>query len=228
MQFTTITTHRLVAGVGLGLSLAMASTAQASIQITEWMYTGPGGEFIEFTNLGSTAIDLTGWVYDDDSRLNSAALGAFSLSAFGLVAAGESVILAESDAAAFMAEWSLPAGVRVLGGYTNNLGRADEINLFDAGGTLVDRLTYGDVAFAGTVRTQDRSGTPGSLADLVPLTVTTGWVLSAVGDSFGSYASASGAVGNPGQFALAIPEPASVALMLAGLGLVAAAASKRN
>ena len=48
-----------------------ASSAQAAtIQITEWMYQGAAekGEFIEFTNMGASAIDMTGWSFDDDSR----------------------------------------------------------------------------------------------------------------------------------------------------------------
>jgi predicted extracellular nuclease len=200
--------------------------ARAQVEITEWMYSGPGGEFIELTNLGPAPVDLTGWVYDDDSRFNSVAAGGLDLSAFGVLAAGESVVLTESSAPAFRAEWNLPATLKVIGGYTNNLGRSDEINLFDGDGMLVDRLTYSDVNVPGTVRTQDRSGTPLTLADLAPQTVTTGWVLAAAGDSFGSYLSAGGAVGNPGQFALAIPEPASVALWLAGLAGVAAAARR--
>ncbi len=206
--------------------LAASAAAQAQVQITEWMYSGPGGEFIEFTNLGSAPVDFTGWVYDDDSRLNSVALGAFSLSGFGIVAPGQSVVITESDPAAFIADWRLPAGSSVLGGYTNNIGRADEINLYNAAGDLVDRFAYGDAVFAGTVRTQDRSGTPGSLADLAPFTVTTGWVLATDGDAFGSITSLSGAVGNPGQFTLAVPEPGSVVLMLAGLGLLVATARR--
>ncbi len=208
------------------LLLLGSMPARAQVEITEWMYSGPGGEFIEFTNLGPAPVDLTGWVYDDDSRLATVAAGGFDISAFGVLAPGESVVLTESSASAFRAEWNLPATLKVLGGYTNNLGRSDEINLFDANGRLVDRLTYSDLNFPGTVRTQDRSGTPLTLADLVPQTVGAGWVLAAAGDGFGSYVSAGGAVGNPGRFTLAIPEPASVALWCVGLAGVAAAARR--
>ena len=212
----------------LALGLAASAGAQTNVQITEWMYSGNGGEFIEFTNLGATPVDFTGWVYDDDSRLTTVAAGAFSLSAFGLVGPGESVVITESSAVAFRAEWSLAAGVKVIGGYTNNIGRVDEINVFDSTGALVDRFAYSDVNFPGTVRTQNISGTPTSLTDLIPPNVTTGWVFSAVGDAFGSYAAAGGDVGNPGLFTLAVPEPATTALLLAGLGAVALAARRRR
>jgi len=65
----------------LSLAAAAAFIAPAAhaandynVFITEWMYKGVGpndgvGEFIEFTNLGTTAVDFTGWSFDDDSRL---------------------------------------------------------------------------------------------------------------------------------------------------------------
>lgn len=208
---------RLVA-TAAAASLGSAAV-HAQVQITEWMYNGngPTGEYIEFTNLGTTAVDFSGWSFDDDSRV----AGTVSLSAIGLLAPGASALLAEADAASFRAAWNLGSGVAVVGGNTTNLGRADEINLFDASGALVDRLTYGDAVFAGTVRTQNRSGNPGSLADLTPFTVTTGWVLASAGDAFGSYASSLGDLGNPGAFLLPVPEPGSWALLLAGSAVVA-------
>ncbi len=113
------------------LVAGFASQAQADVRITEWMYSGGSGEFIEFTNLGTSAVDFTGWSYDDDSRTP----GVFSLSAFGLVGAGESVIITETEAATFRLDWRLADSVKVLGGYTNNIGRADELNLFDGAGS---------------------------------------------------------------------------------------------
>jgi len=214
-RLSRVAAHAALAAAACAASLG----AQASIQITEFMYNGNGatGEFVEFTNMGSTPVDMTGWSYDDDSRTP----GGFSLSGFGVLQPGQSAIMAEASAAAFIAAWNLPAGVIVLGGNTANLGRSDEINLFDASGSLVDRLAYGDVNFPGTVRAQNFSANPSTLAALQPQTITTAWVLASVGDSFGSYASSFGDVANPGFFALAIPEPATWALWLAGLAGVA-------
>ena len=207
--------------VAAALALAGAGAAQAQIQITEWMYNGLGGgtgEYVELTNLGATAVDLTGWSFDDSSRTP----GEFSLSALGIVAAGETVVMTEASAADFRAAWVLAASVKVAGGNTDNLSRSDEINIYDAQSQLVDRLTYGDNTFPGTVRTQNVSGNPLALTDLQPTDIAASWVLASVGDAYGSYESSFGDIGNPGVFALApVPEPASWTLLLAGGALVA-------
>ncbi len=206
--------------------IASTLTAHAQMQITEWMYNGDGatGEYIELTNLGASAVDFTGWSFDDSSRTP----GSMDLSAFGSVAAGASVILTEATAADFRAAWHLAPTIQVIGGNTHNLGRGDEINLYDAGAALVDRLTYGDAIYPGTVRAQNASGTPSALSDLSAQTVTAGWVLARVGDAYGSTASTLGDIGNPGAFTLAVPEPSTYALLLAGLVLVAGAARRRS
>ncbi len=171
------------------------------------MYSGIEGEFVEFTNLGASAIDLAGWSFDDDSQTP----GVFVLS--GVLAAGESLVITESDAETFRAAWGLSASVQILGGYTNNLGRADEINLFDASNALADRLTYGDQIFPGSFRTQEISANPGNIGanDIVS------WQASSVGDAFGSVASSGGDIGNPGSY---VPAPGAVAILGLG-GLVA-------
>lgn len=228
--------NHLIRGLAASLfaaapALALATAPAPNIQITEWMYNGNGktGEYIEFTNMGAVAVDFTGWSFDDNSRTP----GSVSLSAFGVVGVGESVILTEASAADFRAAWNLAPGVKVIGDNTNNLGRSDEINLYGAGGLLMDRLTYGDQVYGGTVRAQNASGNPLAVSDLTSQTVTAAWVLAAPGDVFGShYSHVNGEfvdLGNPGQFIYApVPEPGNYALLLAGLGMVAGIARRRG
>ncbi len=193
--------------------------ASAAVRITEWMYNGAGagnlGEFVELTNLGPAAVDFTGWSFDDSSR----APGSESLSDFGLVAPGESVIFTDSAAADFRTNWNLSAAFKIVGGNSNNLGRNDEINVYDAANALVDRLTYGDEDFPGSIRTQNKSGNPNSAAAFGandPLL----WSLSASGSS----TSVAGEIGNPGTYP--IPEPA--ALTLAAVGLLVIFGQRRR
>ncbi|MCC7387890.1 MAG: lamin tail domain-containing protein [Phycisphaerales bacterium] len=188
----------------------LATAANAQVNITEWMYSGGFGEFVEFTNTSNAPVDMTGWSYDDDSRLP----GGFDLSGAGTLQPGESFVICEETAADFITVWGL-AGVTVLGEYTNNLGRNDEINLFDNGANLIDRLTYGDENFPGSIRAQNFSGNP--LPGYEGANDVTGWVLSANGDTYGSWTNSFGDVGNPGVF---VPAPASAALL--GLGALIA------
>ncbi len=204
-----------------GLSLAIfGSTGTASaaglMRITEWMYSGD--EFIEFSNVGDASIDLTGWSYDDDSRL----AGTVSLSAFGIVYVGESVVLSEVAATTFRTAWGLGASVDVIGGNLTNLGRADEVNLFDASNALVDRLTYNDQIIGGP-RTQNLSANI-ALANL-GLNQANLAVASVPGDLYGSTLSTSSFPGNPGLY-LPIPEPTTAMLM--GLGLFGLALAGRR
>lgn len=182
----------------VGLVAAVAPFfSSGEMVITEWMYNGAGtgstGEFVEFTNVGTATLDLAGWSFDDDSRVP----GTVSLSALGKVAPGQSVILTDETAEDFAAIWGL-SDVRIIGGNTANLSRNDELNLYDAEGSLVDRLSYGDESFPGTVRTQLKSCNIPA-ADYGFTTVQTGWVLATAGDSFGSQTSSRGEVGSPGR-----------------------------
>lgn len=180
------------------LTLEYTFGASGGMRITEWMYSGTSGEFVEFTNVSQDPIDMTGWSFDDDHAL----AGAFSLGGLGLVQPGESVVITEADAAAFRTAWGLAADVKVIGGLGvvtgNNLARNDEINLYNASGLLSDRLTFGDQTFPGSVRTQNRSGQAGR--DHIGQNDVGSWVLSSVGDVFGSWAAASGELGTPGRY----------------------------
>ena len=168
------------------------------IRITEYMYNGGGtagvGEYVEFTNVGGSTVDMTGWSFDDNSRLP----GSQSLTGFGIVQPGESVILTELAASTFRTNWNLCAGIKIIGGCTNNLGREDEINLYDATNTLIDRLTYGDVTFSpGSIRATLKSGyvSAGGIGN----NAITQWTLSANADVESSFLSSLNEIGSPGK-----------------------------
>ncbi len=164
------------------------------MRITEYLYSGVNGEFIEFTNVGSSIVDMTGWSFDDNSRTP----GSQSLSSFGIVQPGESVILTESIAATFRSAWGLCSGIKIIGGLANNLGREDEINLYNTSNILVDRLTYGDQTFSpGSIRTQNSSGIVNSAG--LGNNLITQWLLSSVGDGEGSISSSGADIGSPGK-----------------------------
>lgn len=206
----------------LAMVLAAGSTlgASASIKITEFSYQGNGdlNEYIELTNIGNNPIDLTGWSFDDDSR----APGTVSLSSFGVVAAGESVIITEASATTFRSVWGLAASVKVLGGNTTNLGRNDEINVFRPAGLLADRITYGDQNIPGTIRPRFNSANAfyASLGDNAIAT----WVLASNGDTFGSHIATTADVGSPGFYAFV---PAPGAALGLGMGVLVAGRRRR-
>lgn len=220
--------QRMLAATLLAGSAIVAAPAHASVFITEFSYQSAAsdekGEYIEFTNTGLTDVDFTGWSYDDDSRTSLT----FNLSEFGIVRAGESVIVTEIDPDLFRTRWNLDSSVKVIGFMAPNFARADEVNLYDAQLNLVDRLTYGDNTIGG-VRPRFNAARPGSFAELGQNNIH-GWVLSSVGDADGSWTSTVGDVGSPGFSSLVtpVPEPEAYALLLAGLGVVASAAARRR
>ncbi|MBX3375178.1 MAG: CotH kinase family protein [Phycisphaeraceae bacterium] len=171
------------------------SFGQSGIRITEFMYQGANGEFVELTNISDDPIDLAGWSMDDDSGTP----GTLSLSGAGVLVPGASVLITDADPAAFAAAWGL-SGVPIVGPNTvAALGRNDEIHIYDAKGGLVDRLRYGDQTYPGTIRTQGASGQicrQGIGQDRI-----THWVLSSAGDPFNSWTSSGGDRGSPGTFA---------------------------
>jgi len=214
-------TIKTLAAATLAGGMSIAASADAAVYITEFQYNGI--EFFELTNLGPAPVDFTGWSYSDDNETP----GLVDLSVFGAVAVNESVIVTEETEADFRAAFGLAPSVKILGENSVNLGRNDAIFIYDNTNTLVDTLDFGDQDdFPGSIRTDVASGNPLSLADLGTDNVYN-WVLSFVGDSYGSYNAGSplpALPANPGIFTL-IPEPASAALL--GLGTLAIARRRR-
>ena len=181
------------------LSIDYTFGTSGGMRITEFMYSGGSGEFVELTNMSGTAVDMSGWSLDDDHAVP----GAFNLSAFGLVQPGESVIVTEANADAFRTAWNLPATVKIIGGLGsvgtggNNYSRNDTINLYNAG-TLVDRLAFGDQTYPGTIRTQNASAQ--TCRQSLGVNNVSLWTLSVAGDVYGSYLSSNGDKGTPGMY----------------------------
>lgn len=209
------------------VAVATPMAAQADVKITEFMYQGASSgnrEFFELTNISNSSIDISGWSYNDDNTNNPVNFG----SSFGVLAANESIILTEMSAADFRTYWNLSSSVRIFSiGGNSNLGSADTINIYNSStqssATLVDSVTYSGTT-AGTSRNRP-VGVAGAVANAQ-------FVNSAVGDTYGSkYAPTNPAdLGNPGSFpvAAAVPEPASWAMMLIGMGVIGATTRRRR
>jgi hypothetical protein len=100
-----------LAFMAVAVIVLVSNAAQGAMRITEWAYQGANGEFIEFTNIGLSPINMTDWSMDD----SGATAGAFSLSSFGTVVPGESVIVTDASSSAFRTAWELAPAVKVIG-----------------------------------------------------------------------------------------------------------------
>lgn len=208
-----LTMHKSLLAVLAGFGLVAPVSAQ--VYITEWMYDT--SEFVEFTNVGASAVDLSGWTFVDAGTLTP-----FSLTPLGTLAAGESFLLTQADAAAFRTTWGLDPSVKVLSYGTGALQRADSIFLYNDAAVLVDRLDYGDNTIGGP-RTNTASGWT-EFANLGQNTVSQ-WVLSTSGDAQNSFASTGGNFANPGTYV--VPEPASAVLVALGAVLLGCARRRK-
>ncbi len=224
----------LSAGVVAGLATsAHAQTftpnnpALPDIRITEYMYKNENspGEFVQFTNLGTTAVNMTTFSEDDSTGQP----GVHPLGGLGILQPGQSGILAESDAATFEAAWNLPATTPFVDeGSKDNLGKTDSIYLFDdVNGTeqIVDLLNYGTTG----PRTDGVAAVPGS-ASVIGTNNSAGWVLLTAGQDGAIQANGDGDVGSPGysSFASPVPLPAAAWLLMSGLGALAPALRRRK
>jgi hypothetical protein len=204
------------------LAIATFSSAHAALIVSEVSPYSSGNtpftaDWFELTNTGPSALTVSGWKMDDNSNAFASSV---PMSGITSIAAGESVVFIECLAgcaaiAGFQAYWGSPVAGVQIGTYTGSgvgLSTAgDAVNVFDSTGSLLANVAFG----ASTVgRTFDNA------AGLNNVTLTT---LSALGvnGAFNSTANTTGAVtvldiGSPGTIA-AVPEPATLAMLLGGL-----------
>jgi hypothetical protein len=183
-------------------TLSSQSTAAANVKITEFAYGGLAtgangdGEYVEVTNVGRTPSDMTGWSYNTAA----AAPGPVSLTSLGTLAPGESAIITDLTAAEFRTEWALSSSVKVVGDGVTTLNKGPKtMYLYNSANTLADSVSYasGFLSGKGVSAWVDA-------AHLGAEAGTTGWTISAAGDSEASWTSANGAIGSPGASSFGI------------------------
>jgi len=186
-------------------------TTGADIQITELAYGGDAsydgdsgdGEYVELTNVGYAAQDLSGW-YEDVVDKDGDDEGDLDLSGLGTVQPGESVIVTDLTPADFRTEWNLKPTVEVISdkqGVTTAVtldGGPDTVSIYDGSDTLVDQVSYAAKGSAGGFTDKGYSAFV-DYGQLSSTSTTSGWTVNTtIPDSEGSWTSANGAVGSPG------------------------------
>jgi hypothetical protein len=198
----------------IGASVVLASSAGASLRITEAMsQSGTGGtpDWFEVTNYGTSAVDLTGYRMDDGSFSFASSVALLGITSIG---AGESVIFVEgasSVVATFQGFWGGLSGVQV-GSYSGSgvsfSSSGDGVVLFNSAGTqMTAEATFGPATSGSSF-----------YFDLAP---NNAGIVSTVG-TIGSQVTfaTTGSVVNIGSLgtAIGIPAPGAVALLgVAGL-----------
>lgn len=206
----------------------LVSAASAQLKITEMMSNADAVEdYFEITNFGGSAVDITGWRYDDVSASLAESVALEGVTSIG---AGESVVFFELDEkdpvdpnydpateiANFRTAFGGLLGVQIGFHAGAGLGGSgDEINIFDASNTIV--LTQG---YSGGHAGQWAGGANTDAAIYIPGTVDD-WTYAQDG-LYGSIQTPLGDWGNPGV----VPEPATMTLL--ALGAAAVAARKRK
>lgn len=192
-------------------ALAATSFAQAADQdvyITEIMYKGLFGEFVEVTNTGATSVDLQNWKFDDSSA--SFANGTLLFSGSTVLDQNECIIITEVSDAVFRQAWYSDSGegtptglVAIYQNNSNNLGRDDEANIYENGGTLIDTITFNDELTDGSNPDGPRTEDVSAKVDGLGANIFKNWDLSVAGVGAAWKAgapSAPGPVGSPGVY----------------------------
>ncbi len=132
------------------------AVALPSVVISELMYsplsdeTSPGvGEWIEVVNTGSTTVDLSGWLFDDEDSTNWGAISSGTL-----LNPHQAAVFFDSaftTAATFRSEWAVPDSALVVGISWGNLANSpsstnEKLELLDNVGVQMDIVNYDDAS----------------------------------------------------------------------------------
>ncbi|MBW4674418.1 MAG: SdiA-regulated domain-containing protein [Desmonostoc geniculatum HA4340-LM1] len=161
-----------------------------------------GADWFELTNTGTSAVDITGWKFDDNSNSFAASVALNGITSIG---AGESVIFIEGATVnpTFLSNWfgaNPPASLKI-GNYSGSgvgLGTGgDAVNIYNSTGALQANVVFGASPAAAPFATFDNAALSNNA------TIAT---LSAVGVNGGFVAvNSSTEIGSPGTIATPLP-----------------------
>lgn len=162
-------------------------------------------DWFELTNVGASAVTITGWTIDDNSN---AAAASVALRGVTVIPPGKSAVFLEGDStgstdasirAGFSSAWfgtsSPPPGVLIgaYGGSGVGLGTGgDAVNIFDATGARITGVAFGAATASRTF--ENAAGIGGATLPLpIVSTLSTAGINGAI--------TASGETGSPGRIA---------------------------
>src|SRR5262245_8058394 len=221
-------TLSLLLGVA-ALLTAVHAPVSAQVRVTEVAPWASGNapyatDWFELTNIGASAVTVTGWKMDDNSASFASAV---ALNGISSIAPGQSVIFLEPASldSGFVNAWfagAPPAGLQI-GTYSGNgVGLStsgDAVNVYDAGGTLTAGVSFGASDAVAPFQTFDNAaGLNNTTISLLSV--------SGVNGAFVAQADAN-EIGSPGLVS-AVPEPSEAALLLVGLGVLGAFGRQRR
>ena len=154
----------------IGSPGAVQPAPSSDVIITELNSNSGGGDFIELTNKGAASVNISNWVYDDDSAsYDAAATENVKLPPNLMLQPNERmvVVVKVADDTDFRANWAVAEGVRTAVLPTGaGMGKGDAAVFFDANGRFVVGLNYG--ASALTVCEQGQTAAACTI-DLAPV-----------------------------------------------------------
>lgn len=217
-------------GIAAALLTNIILPAHAAINVSKvapWSSgnTPVAADWFELINTGASAVNITGWRFDDSSNAFASAANLIGVSSIN---AGQSVIFVEGTAitaSKFITNWfgsSVPAGFTI--GYYSGAGLdlgtgGDAVNIFNASAVNQANVAFGaSNNVAAPFQTFDNAaGLTGAIS-----------ILSLAGAN-GAFTAINSSVeiGSPSSIA-ASPEPDTYVMFLAGLGLMGFAARRKN